>query len=256
MEIKHLVEMRDISKNFGGLRALNNVDLYLGKGEVLGLVGDNAAGKSTLMKILSGALQPDKGEIYLKGREVRYRSAKDARDIGIEMIYQDLALIRCLDVAANMFLGKELRRGLIGNFFKIRIDKKRMSKETKSSLENLKIHIDSIKTDAGNLSGGQQQSISVARALHFNAKVLIMDEPTSALSIKESRKVLNLVRDFKEKGVSAIIVSHRIQDIFQVADRVMILRHGIKVEDCKITEITMDEVVKEIIGIENNGKNN
>jgi simple sugar transport system ATP-binding protein len=246
-----LIEMRKISKRFGGLQALINVDLALDKGEVLGLVGDNAAGKSTLMKILSGALNYDAGDILYDGKKVIYKSAGDARELGIEMIYQDLALIRCLDIAANMFLGKELRTGLIGNFLKIKIDKKRMRKETWDALQGLKIQIDSVVTKAGNISGGQQQSIAIARALHFNANVIIMDEPTSALSIKETQKVLDLVRHLKEKGKAVIIISHRVQDIFKVADRVLILRHGIKVMDCKISDTTEDEVIKQIIGIKN-----
>ncbi|MCL5986316.1 MAG: ATP-binding cassette domain-containing protein [Actinobacteria bacterium] len=252
MQNVHLVDMKNISKRFGGLQALSNVDLYLNKGEVLGLVGDNAAGKSTLMKILSGAIQQDEGSIFFEGIEIKYKSPKDARDLGIEMIYQDLALIRCLSVDANMFLGKELKTGLIGNFLKIRIDKKRMRKETMESLESLKIQVGSVQTEASNLSGGQQQSIAIARALHFNAKVIIMDEPTSALSIKETRKVLDLVIDFKGKGISAVMISHRIQDVFEVADRIVVLRHGIKVEDCRASDTTTDAIVKKIIGIEDN----
>jgi simple sugar transport system ATP-binding protein len=252
MQFEYLVEMRNISKRFGGLQALSNVDLHIGKGEVLGLVGDNAAGKSTLMKTLSGAISPDEGSIFFEGKEVIYKSPKDARDLGIEMIYQDLALIKCLSVDANMFLGKELRTGLFGNFLKIKIDKKRMRKEAAASLENLKIQVKSVNSEASNLSGGQQQSIAIARALHFNAKLIIMDEPTSALSIKETKKVIDLINGFKEKGISAIIISHRVQDIFEVADRVMVLCHGAKTLDENIRDVTIEEVIKTIIGVQNN----
>ena len=251
MEKPLLVEMKNISKSFGGLRALNHVDLHLGKGEVLGLVGDNAAGKSTLMKILSGALSYDEGALFYKGKQVHFKSARDARESGIEMIYQDLALIRCLDVTANMFLGKELRTGLIGNAVKIIIDKKRMKEETVKALEKLKIQMNSVSMEASNLSGGQQQSIAFARAVHFNAKLIIMDEPTSALSIKETEKVLDLVSQLKEKGISVIIISHRVQHIFQVSDRVMVLRHGEKVMDCPLSGTTEEQVIRKIIGIEN-----
>jgi simple sugar transport system ATP-binding protein len=249
MEKTPIIEMRKITKNYGGLRALNEVDLYLNKGEVLGLVGDNAAGKSTLMKILSGAIRQDEGSILFNGSEVKYKSAKDARDLGIEMIYQDLALISVLSVDGNLFLGKELTTGIFGKFFKIKIDRKRMEKEAEGSLKELKIHVKSVKTLASNLSGGQQQTIAIARALHFNAKVLIMDEPTSALSIKENRKVLDLIKSLKEKSVGTIIISHRVQDVFEVADRVMVLCHGVKTLDKAIDDVTIDEVVKKIIGI-------
>jgi len=248
MENVPIIEMRKITKNYGGVRALNEVDLYLNKGEVLGLVGDNAAGKSTLMKILSGAIYQDEGSILFNGLEVKYKSAKDARDLGIEMIYQDLALINVLSVDGNLFLGKELTTGVFGRFLKIKIDKKRMEKEAEEALKALKIHVKSVKTLANNLSGGQQQSIAIARTLHFNAKVIVMDEPTSALSIKETRKVLDLIKSLKEKNVATIIISHRVQDVFEVADRVMILCHGVKTLDKDINDVTMDEVVKKIIG--------
>jgi len=248
MENIPIIEMRKITKSYGGVRALNEVDLYLNKGEVLGLVGDNAAGKSTLMKILSGAIYQDEGVILFNGHEVKYKSAKDARDLGIEMIYQDLALINVLSVDGNLFLGKELTTGVFGRFLKIKIDKKRMEKEAEEALKALKIHVKSVKTLANNLSGGQQQSIAIARTLHFNAKVIVMDEPTSALSIKETRKVLDLIKSLKEKNVATIIISHRVQDVFEVADRVMILCHGVKTLDKDINDVTMDEVVKKIIG--------
>jgi simple sugar transport system ATP-binding protein len=251
MENTPLVEMRNISKSFGGIRALSSVGLSIRRGEVLGLVGDNAAGKSTLMKILSGALSFDEGELYFEGRQVFHKSARDARELGIEMIYQDLALIRCLDVTANMFLGKELRTGLIGGFLKIRIDNKRMREETAAALERLKIHMNSVSLEASRLSGGQQQSIAIARAVHFNAKLVIMDEPTSALSIKETEKVLALVSQLKESGISVIIISHRVQHIMEVSDRVMVLRHGAKVLDCSISETSEEKVIRTIIGVEN-----
>jgi ABC-type sugar transport system ATPase subunit len=221
--------MRGIKKSFGAVQALRGVDLTLGRGEVLGLVGDNAAGKSTLMKVLSGAYIPDAGEIFIAGTRVSISKPEDSRRLGIEMVYQDFALANNLDVAANVFLGREMVDWQLGP---IRVmDKRRMEQETRRLIDRLKIDIASVRLKVEHLSGGQRQAVAIGRATAFNAKVIIMDEPTAALSVAAIGKVLDLVRELKAQGCSIIIISHRLEDIYQVSNRVMVLRHGRKVAD-------------------------
>ena len=222
--IKSIVEMKGIEKNFGAVRALRGVDFALGENEVLGLVGDNAAGKSTLMKVLSGAYIPDSGEIYIGGERAGIDGPQDSRDLGIEMVYQDFMLADNLDVAGNVFLGHEISRWKIGS---LRIlHKSKMEQETRKMLDRLKIDISSVRLKVKNLSGGQRQAVAIGRATAFDARVVIMDEPTAALSVAAIDKVLDLIKQLKAEGASIIIISHRLEDIFQVADRVLILRHG------------------------------
>jgi simple sugar transport system ATP-binding protein len=224
-----IVEMRNIKKNFAAVQALRGVDLALYHNEVLGLVGDNAAGKSTLMKVLSGAYMPDGGQIFIEGRPVNFSSPMDARRMGIEMVYQDYALSNNLDVVANVFMGREVVQYSIGP---IRVMNFRlMDQETKSLMERLKIDIPSVRQKVERLSGGQRQAVAIARATAFDAKVIIMDEPTAALSVAAIAKVLELVRELKAQGASIIMISHRLEDIYQVADRMIVLRHGRKVSD-------------------------
>ena len=224
-----IVEMRNIKKSFGAVQALRGVDLTLHHGEVLGLVGDNAAGKSTLMKILSGAYVADDGEIYIEGRRVHITQPEDSRRLGIEMVYQDFALANNLDVAANVFLGRELVRWRVGP---IRLmDKRAMEEQAQRLIERLRIDIDSARLKVENLSGGQRQAVAIARAIAFNARVVIMDEPTAALSVAAIGQVLDLIQELKAQGCSIILISHRLEDIHQVGDRVMVLRHGRKVAD-------------------------
>jgi simple sugar transport system ATP-binding protein len=247
-----IVEMRNIKKNFAAVRALRGIDLVLHHNEVLGLLGDNAAGKSTLMKILSGAYVPDEGEIFIEGEKVQINDPLHARHLGIEMVYQDLALVNHLDVAANVFLGREVmarRLGWIGM-----VDKRHMEQETRRLLDRLKIDISSVCLNVERLSGGQRQSVAIARATAFNAKVTIMDEPTAALSVAAISKVLDLVRALKAQGDSIIVISHRLEDIYQVCDRMVVLRHGRKVCDTPvaggITEFH-ERVVAYIVGARN-----
>ena len=224
-----VIEMRNIKKNFGAVQALRGVDLALQHNEVLGLVGDNAAGKSTLMKVLSGAYIPDEGEILIEGEKAHLANPMDARRQGIEMVYQDYALANNLDVSANVFLGREvvrLKLGPIGI-----MDYYHMEQETKSLLSRLKIDIPSVRQKVERLSGGQRQAVAIARATAFNAKVIIMDEPTAALSVAAIDKVLELVQELKAQGASIIIISHRLEDIFRVSDRMIVLRQGRKVSD-------------------------
>jgi simple sugar transport system ATP-binding protein len=224
-----VVEMRGIHKNFGAVRALRGVDLTLNRNEVLGIVGDNAAGKSTLMKVLSGAYIPDSGEIFIGGQKAHIRNPEDSRELGIEMVYQDFALANNLDVAGNIFLGHEAVRWSLGP---IRIlNKRQMEIDARAMLNRLKIDIPSVRLRVENLSGGQRQAVAIGRATAFSAQVIIMDEPTAALSVAAIDKVLDLIRQLKEEGASVIIISHRLEDIYQVGDRVLIMRHGHKVGD-------------------------
>jgi simple sugar transport system ATP-binding protein len=232
LEIKPVVEMRNIEKHFGAVQALRGVDLVLQQNEVLGLVGDNAAGKSTLMKVLSGAYIPDGGEIFIEGEKVSFANPMDARRIGIEMVYQDYALANNLDVAGNVFMGREavrLKLGPIGI-----MDYPYMEQETRHLLDRLKIDISSVRLKVERLSGGQRQSIAIARATAFDAKVIIMDEPTAALSVAAIDKVLELVQELKAQGASIIIISHRLEDIYRVSDRMIVLRQGRKVSDTAV----------------------
>jgi ABC-type sugar transport system ATPase subunit len=227
-----VVELRNINKSFGAVQALRGVDLVLRHNEVLGLVGDNAAGKSTLMKVLSGAYIPEEGDIFIEGKKTHFASPMDARRQGIEMVYQDFALANNLDVAANVFLGREAVRTQLGPIAVM--DNRRMEVEAQKLLNRLKIDISSVRLKVERLSGGQRQAVAIARATAFDAKVIIMDEPTAALSVAAIGKVLDLVRELKALGSSIIIISHRLEDIYQVSDRMIVLRHGLKVSDTPV----------------------
>jgi ABC-type sugar transport system ATPase subunit len=252
-ETTPILEMRNIKKSFGAVRALRGVDLVLHHDEVLGLVGDNAAGKSTLMKVLSGAYIPDEGEIFLEGKQVHFTDPLEARQRGIEMVYQNLALADNLDVTANVFLGHEVVSTHLGPISLL--DSSRMEQETRRLLDRLKIDISSVRLKVENLSGGQRQSVAIARSTAFNAKVIIMDEPTAALSVAAIAKVLDLVRELKAQGgCSMIIISHRLEDIYQVSDRMMVMRRGRKVCDRPVSgdmSEFREQVVAYIIGARN-----
>ena len=242
-----LVSMQGIVKRFGAVEALCGVNLELGVGEVLGLVGDNAAGKSTLMKVLTGVPQPDEGRIVFEGRAVQFRNPHDSRAVGIEMIYQDLALVPSLDVVANVFLGRERVRRHLGGLVRV-LDERAMEAATWEVLHRLRISMDSVRKPVSFFSGGQQQAVAIGRAMSFNARVIVMDEPTAALAVREVGKVLDLVRDLKTHGVSVILISHRMQDVFAVADRVMVLYGGRNVGVRHVAETTVDEIVRLIVG--------
>jgi len=247
-----IVEMRNIKKSFAGVHALRGVDLVLHHNEVLGLMGDNAAGKSTLMKVLSGAYIPDEGEIWLDGKKQRIVGPLDARRLGIEMVYQDCALADNLDVAANVFLGREVLRGHIGPI--AILNKPAMERETRRLLSRLKIDISSASLNVEKLSGGQRQAAAIARATAFDARVTIMDEPTAALSVAAIGKVLDIIRELKAQGCSLIMISHRLEDVYQVSDRMMVMRHGRKVCDKPITgdiHEFREQVVAYMIGARN-----
>jgi len=224
--------MRNIVKHFGAVQALKGVNLTLQHNEVMGLLGDNAAGKSTLMKILSGAYVPDEGEIIIDGQNAHYTNPMEARRLGIEMVYQDYALANNLDVAANVFMGREVVRlkfGPIGV-----MNQRYMEEQTVNLLSRLRIDISSVRLKVERLSGGQRQSVAIARSTAFDAKVIIMDEPTAALSVAAIDKVLDLVRELKAQGASIIIISHRLEDVYAVSDRMIVLRQGRKVCDTPV----------------------
>jgi ABC-type sugar transport system ATPase subunit len=228
-EAKPIVEMRNIKKNFGAVQALRGVDLLLRQNEVLGLMGDNAAGKSTLMKVLSGAYIPEEGDILIEGEKAHIINPMDARQRGIEMVYQDFALSNNLDVTANVFLGRESVGVHLGPISVL--DEHYMELDTQRLLDRLKIDISSVHLKVERLSGGQRQAVAIARATAFNAKVTIMDEPTAALSVAAISKVLDLIKELKAQGCSIIIISHRLEDVYQVSDRIMVMRQGRKVCD-------------------------
>jgi ABC-type sugar transport system ATPase subunit len=240
--------MESISKSFGSVKALHKVNLTLSRGEVLGLVGDNGAGKSTLIKILSGAILADEGEIFLEGQKVEIENPQEARNQGIETIYQTFALVGNLPIYLNLFLGRYRVRPILGGLIKI-LDEKRMEKESWEILQNLGIHFNSVREKVDHLSGGQRQAVAIGRALFFNPRIIIMDEPTSGLAVKEVEQIHQVIRDFKQKGVSIIFITHRLQSIFTVADQVMVLRAGQKVMERPIQETTLEEVVRAMFGL-------
>lgn len=235
-----LLQLVGITKRFGAITALNKVDFYVNYREVVGLVGDNGAGKSTLAKIIVGYYQPDEGRIIFEGKEVRFKSPADARKLGIEIVYQDMALVPYLSVYRNLFLNRELTRKL--SFIKI-LDKKRMRELTKQLLSDIGIKRRDPEVSVGKLSGGERQSIAIARAVHFGAKLVILDEPTSALSIRESEKVLEYVLKLKERGISSIIISHNIYHVYSVSDRIVVLDRGVKVLDIPRDVATPEEII-------------
>ncbi|MQY58695.1 MAG: ATP-binding cassette domain-containing protein [Clostridia bacterium] len=237
-----ILELRGMCKYFGGVHALEDVDFELYPNEVLALVGDNAAGKSTLIKIIAGVYQPTKGEIYIEGKEIEIHSPRAAMDLGIATVYQDLALVDKLDVVENIFLGRPLTK------FRWFINRKAMVAETIDILKRLKIFIYSLTVPVQNLSGGQRQALAVGRAIAFSSKIVILDEPTAALGVEESWKVLALMKQIKERGGSIIVVSHNLRHIFDVSDRIIVLRGGRRVGTRIKSETNIDEIVKLITG--------
>lgn len=239
------VRMTGISKRYGALQSLDNASLMVKPGEVLGLVGDNGAGKSTLSKVLSGAVIPDAGTIEIDGRPVAFASPADARAARIEMVYQDLALCDTVDVAGNLFLGREPKWRFAGVPM---LDKKKMHAAARDMLSGLGIVIPDTHTTVENLSGGQRQSIAIGRAVSFDPSVLIMDEPTAALAVAEVEAVLELIRTVSRRGVSVILITHRLQDLFLVCDRIQVMYEGRTVAERRVEETDIEEVVNLIVG--------
>jgi D-xylose transport system ATP-binding protein len=236
-----LVEMRDIAVSFGGVHAVDGVSIDLHEGEIVGIVGGNGAGKSTLMKVLSGALTADTGEVYVRGERAHIQNPRDAKAYGIETIYQTLALADNLQAAANVFLGRELTLG-IGS-----LDDSAMEDATRKVMGRLNPNFDNFKSPVISLSGGQRQSVAIARAVQFNARILIMDEPTAALGPAETSQVRDLVRQLKEEGIGIFLISHDIHDVYDLSDRIAVMYHGRIVDTVRKGDVDTDAVLGMII---------
>ncbi|MBS1302616.1 ATP-binding cassette domain-containing protein [Loktanella sp. SALINAS62] len=235
------ISLRGIKKNFGSIEALRGVDLDVAPGECLGLIGDNAAGKSTLTKVISGTYVPDGGTISIDGEVVRFSSPADARARSIEMVFQDLSLCDHIDVMGNLFLGREMTKMSF-------LDNASMREKAREMLDELDIRIPKLTAKVAQLSGGQRQAIAIARAASFNPRVLIMDEPTSALAVAEVEAVLRLINRVKARGVSVILITHRLQDLFRVCDKIAVMYEGTKVAERDISNTSLEDLVKLIVG--------
>jgi ABC-type sugar transport system ATPase subunit len=242
-----LLVLHGIRKSFGAVDVLHGVDLSVEAGEVIGLVGDNGAGKSTLMKTITGIYRADSGSIQLGGKDILPLDPGQRRELGIEMIYQDLSLAKQQDVAANIFLGREPTKKLFGLFPGF-VDKAEMDRQAAKMIERLGAHLPSINRSVGSFSGGQQQTVAIARALTFNPRLVIMDEPTAALAVREVQSVLDLIRRLKSEGIAVILISHRLNDVLAVTDRIVVLRHGRADADLVTAKTNMNEVVSRIVG--------
>ena len=243
-----VLEARKIVKRYGHVTALDGADLELRAGEVLAVIGDNGAGKSTMVKVICGAVVPDEGEVLLDGVPVHFQSPLDPRKRGIETVYQDLAVAPALDIATNLFLGRELRcRGILGSWFRL-LDKRRMKREAQREMGELKFHLPSIDSAVEDLSGGQRQGVAVARAAIFGRRLVIMDEPTAALGVRESGEVLKLIRTIRDRGLPVLLISHNMPHVFEIADRIHIMRLGRRVALTTPQEHTMGEVVAIMTG--------
>ncbi len=242
-----ILSIRNVSKIFGGLVAVDSVSLDVAPGEVVGLLGDNGAGKSTLIKCVSGVYQPEEGEILFDGLAVQFATPMDARRVGIETIYQDLALANNLDVGANIFLGREVKRRLFGGLVQT-LDDRFMLKESRQTLDSLQIRFPTLTDPIENLSGGQRQAVAIARAVYWDAKLMIMDEPTNNLGVPEQHKVLELIRTLKQRGVPVVLITHILPDVFAVTDRVIVMHRGRKVAEKTTARTNAEELVQYMVG--------
>ncbi len=242
-----LLELSGLEKSFGAVQVLNGVDLAVEAGEVVGLVGDNGAGKSTLMKAVTGVYPVDNGRVQFDGEDLTQIEPGTRRSKGIEMIYQDLALAPQQDVANNIFLGREPTKRLWGLFPNF-VDKVKIDVEAQKMVDRLGVHVPTIHIPVDMLSGGQQQTIAIARALTFQPKLVIMDEPTAALAVREVESVLQLIRQMRDEGIAIILISHRLNDVFEVSGRIVVLRRGNVIADLQRDETDMAEVVSYIVG--------
>jgi simple sugar transport system ATP-binding protein len=238
--------VRNLSRYFGAVRALQDCSMQVYPGEVVALAGDNGAGKTTLIKAISGVYPPTSGDILLGGKPVSFASPQEARAAGIETIYQDLALADNLSIGANIYLGREPMKLAFG-FLPV-LDRAKMADAAEKTMAMLDFHVKRLDAPVSNFSGGQRQAVAIGRAVFWDAKILIMDEPTAALGVPEQRKVLSLIRSLKAKGHGVIFISHNLQDIFAVSDRIIVLRRGIVAGERNIAETTHDEIVKLMIG--------
>jgi len=242
-----VMSARNISKSFGAVRALQNVDFDTKANEIIGLVGDNGAGKSTLIKVLSGVFEPDKGDVFYEEKHVVFDNPAESRKLGVEVIYQDMALVDELQVWENIFLGKLLTRKALNVFFHV-IDRKRMIDESKRLLQRIGMGTLSPKSTVGYLSGGQKKSVAISRAIYWNAKVIFMDEPTAALGVVEVKKVLELIKALKQTGLAVVFISHNLQEIFSTVDRIVVLHRGRVSGVRSVDETNQDEIIKLIMG--------
>jgi len=243
-----LIRMEHVTKFYGRVQALDDVNLTVGESEIVGLLGDNGAGKSTLIKCVSGVYQPDDGEIVFDGATVTFTTPMDARRHGIETIYQDLALANNLDVGANIFLGREVKKRYLGGLVKT-LDDGFMLEQSKAALAGLEIHFPTLTQPIESLSGGQRQAVAIARAVYWDAKLMIMDEPTNNLGVPEQQKVLELIRRLRDSGVPVILITHTLPDVFAVADRLMVLHRGRKVTEKKTADTNTEELVQYMVGM-------
>ncbi len=241
-----ILQLEGVSKRFGAVQALYDVDFAVAAGEVVALVGDNGAGKSTLIKCVGGIHPIDAGQIRFDGQPVVIHSPKDAAGLGIETVYQDLALADNLDVVQNMFLGRERYRGALGRLFRL-LDEESMERDAMGTLDSLSVTtLRSVRQPVVSLSGGQRQSVAVAKAVMWNSRVVVLDEPTAALGVAQTRQVLDLVRRLGEQGLGVILISHNLHDVFAVADRIVVLRLGQKVDEFDRSSTSQQEVVESI----------
>ena len=248
----YLLRLQGVSKHFGPVQALDRVDFEVSAGEVVALVGDNGAGKSTLVKAIAGIHEPDEGSFYFEGSRVKISKPTDAVELGIATVYQDLALCDNLDVVANLFLGREeLASGPAGA--SRQLDETKMERRTHELLENLAVTITDVRAEVGTMSGGQRQQVAIARSLLGEPKVVLLDEPTAALGVRQTAQVLDLIRRLRERGLAVIVISHNLADVFEVADRIYVLRLGRRAGDFNVDETTREEVVAVITGADARG---
>jgi len=248
---KPILEARGITKRFGAVQALRGVDFEVYAGEVVGLVGDNGAGKSTLVKVLSGVHCADSGEIYFEGRRVTINKPRDSTDLGIETVYQDLALCDNLDVVANLFIGRETARPTIPGVKSMAwMDETAMEKRAIDLLKELHIQIPSVRNVIASMSGGQRQSVAVTRSVMWNCKIVILDEPTAALGVEQTRQVINLILRLKERNLGVVVISHNLQEVFDFTDRVTVLRLGRRVATFDTKTSRPEQVVAAITGVD------
>jgi ABC-type sugar transport system ATPase subunit len=245
--VSALLRIIELKKNFGSVEVVRGVSFEVARGQVVSVVGDNGAGKSTLMKCITGVYHADEGEIWFDGERRRIAHPGESRALGIEMIYQDLALAGQQDVASNIFLGREPLKQLPGIPIRF-VDRVRMEREAEGIIERLGARVGSVRRRTDRLSGGQRQSVAIARALTFQPKLVIMDEPTAALAVREVEHVLDLIRELRRQEIAVILISHRLTDVFEVSDRIITLRQGEVIADEPVAETSMRKVVAHIVG--------
>lgn len=255
-EVTHALEVRELSKSYGAVHALRGVSFTLDRGEVLGLLGDNGAGKTTLVRCLSGIHSPDAGTILIHGQQVALNSPEDARRIGIETVHQTLAVVPEMDVAANMFLNREVtvRMPILGHLGWL--DKRTMYRKTREILVRLHVHVPSVRQRMVELSGGQRQAVAVSRAVEWGNDIVLLDEPTAAVGVEQAGVILDLIRKLSHEGVAVLLISHNMQHVIEVCDRAVVLRHGAKTGDVGIADVTAADLVDLITGVRRNGVGN